>query len=49
MDVSHQRNKELTSVCRVNRQSGECLGEVSSFRSRCYQNHVQPKSEQRVR
>ena len=29
--VSHERNKELMSVCRVNRRSGECQGEVSSL------------------
>ena len=49
VDGCKSPNKELTSVCRVNQQSGECLGKVSSFRSRCYRNHIQPKSEQRVR
>ena len=33
----------------MNRQSGECRGEVSSSRSRCSLNHVQPKSEPRAR
>ena len=33
----------------MNRQSGECWGEVSSSRSRCSLNHVQPKSEPRAR
>ena len=38
-----------TGVCHVNQQSGECKGEVSSFRSRCYRNHIQPKSKPRAR
>ena len=37
------------SSCRVNRQSGECLCEVSRIRTRCDLSHIQPKSEPRAR